>query len=81
MCLLTLRARSTVGGVEFELNGESQEQPDATLTVRSLLERLDLGRRRVAVAINTQVVPRSRFGQAEIRDGDRVEVIQAVGGG
>lgn len=81
MCLLTLRARSTVGGVEFELNGESQEQPDATLTVRSLLERLDLGRRRVAVAINTQVVPRSRFGQAEIRDGDRVEVIHAVGGG
>ena len=81
MCLLTLRGRSTVGGVEFELNGESQKQPEATLTVRSLLERLDLGRRRVAVAINTQVVPRSRFGQVEIRDGDRVEVIHAVGGG
>ncbi len=67
--------------MEFELNGESLEQPDATLTVRSLLERLDLGRRRVAVAINTQVVPRSRFGQVEIQDGDRVEVIHAVGGG
>ena len=67
--------------MEFELNGESLDQPEATLTVRSLLERLDLGRRRVAVAINAQVVPRSRFGQVEIRDGDRVEVIHAVGGG
>ena len=80
VCLPTLGARSTVGGVQFELNGELQQQP-RPITVRSLLERLDLGRRRVAVAINTQIVPRSRFDQVEIRDGDQVEVIQAVGGG
>jgi sulfur carrier protein len=67
--------------VQFELNGESHQQPEPALTVRSLLERLDLGRRRVAVAINAQVVPRSSFDRVEIRDGDHVEVIHAVGGG
>lgn len=67
--------------MHFELNGESQQQPDAALSVRALLERLDLARRRVAVAINAEVVPRSRFDEVEIREGDRVEVIHAVGGG
>ncbi len=66
--------------MEFQLNGESQ-QVGGPLTVHSLLERFDLGRRRVAVAINDEVVPRSRFAEVEIREGDQVEVIHAVGGG
>lgn len=66
--------------MKFVLNGDSHET-NAPLTVASLLDELDIRKRRVAVAINTEVVPRSRFQQAEIRDGDRVEVIQAVGGG
>jgi thiamine biosynthesis protein ThiS len=66
--------------VNFELNGERQTSTEP-LTVRSLLEQLDLARRRVAVAINTEVVPKSSFDRIAIREGDRVEVIQAVGGG
>lgn len=66
--------------VNFELNGE-RRQAEAPLSVRSLLELQGLGRRRVAVAINTRVVPRSRFADVQVREGDRVEVIQAVGGG
>jgi sulfur carrier protein len=66
--------------VQFLLNGESQ-QLSAPFTVRSMLERFAPRGRRVAVAINTEVVPRSRFDEVEIREGDRVEVIHAVGGG
>jgi sulfur carrier protein len=66
--------------VKFVLNGEMQEAP-APLSVLELLARFELRARRVAVAINTEVVPRSRFAQVEIAEGDRVEVIQAVGGG
>jgi len=66
--------------VQFELNGEIHRLSEP-LNVRSLLEQFALLERRVAVAINAQVVPRSRFEQTEIRDGDRIEVIQAVGGG
>jgi len=66
--------------VEFALNGEVQ-RADGPLTVGELLERFALRERRVAVAINTTVVPRSRFDEVKIEAGDRVEVIHAVGGG
>ena len=66
--------------VQFKLNGELQETAEK-LSVTALLERFELNRRRVAVAINSEVVPRSRFADVQIRSGDSVEVIQAVGGG
>ncbi len=66
--------------VKFVLNGHP-EQATAPLSVQHLLERFDLQRRRVAVAINTAVVPRSRYAVVQVEDGDKVEVIQAVGGG
>lgn len=66
--------------MRFELNGESQQAPKP-LSVRELLDRFGLADRRVAVAINAEVVPRSRFGRARVCEGDRIEVIQAVGGG
>ncbi len=64
----------------FQLNGEAQTAQEAP-TVLNLLERFDLRERRVAVAINARIVSKSRFAEVKIRDGDRVEVIQAVGGG
>lgn len=66
--------------MHFLLNGEPQESPDP-LSVATLLERFELERRRVAVAINAEVVPRSHFAEVWVREGDAVEVIQAVGGG
>ena len=64
----------------YLLNGETRSAP-TPLTVLELLRRSELLQRRVAVAINAEVVPKSRFADVMIRDGDRVEVIQAVGGG
>jgi sulfur carrier protein len=66
--------------VEFELNGVP-ERAESALSVQELLVRFGLLGRRVAVAINLVVVPRSRFAEVCIADGDRVEVIHAVGGG
>lgn len=66
--------------LRFELNGEPREIPEP-LSVEELLERFDLARRRVAVAINADVVRRSDYARVRIQSGDRIEVIQAVGGG
>jgi sulfur carrier protein len=66
--------------VDYVLNGESHSTP-APLTVLELLRNFELEKRRVAVAINSEVVPRSRFADVLVRDGDKVEVIHAVGGG
>jgi sulfur carrier protein len=66
--------------VEFLLNGEPH-RCERALSVQELLERNDLAAKRVAVAVNADVVPRSRFAQVQIRDGDKVEILHAVGGG
>jgi len=62
------------------VNGESRTVPQGC-TVEGLLVRLALDRRRIAVAVNRDVVPRSRFATHPLAAGDRIEILEAVGGG
>ncbi len=66
--------------IRITLNGAPREYP-APLTFAQLLDELALGGRRLAVERNGEIVPRSRFAEARLADGDRVEVVMAVGGG
>ena len=50
-------------------------------TVAELVARMDGDGRGVAVAVNREIVPRSRWGDHHLRDGDRVEVLRAAQGG
>ncbi len=50
-------------------------------TVEELLEILGIGHKRIAVAVNRSVVPRSTFAQVRLAAGDRVEILEAIGGG
>ncbi len=49
--------------------------------MRELLDLLGVGERRVAVAVNRGVVPRSAYDTHPLAGGDRVEILEAVGGG
>ena len=62
------------------LNGESRELPDQ-VTLQWLIDELGLGGRRLAVEVNEDIVPRSQHGDFHLNDGDRVEVVHAIGGG
>ena len=62
------------------VNGEATDVPHEC-TVAGLLEQLQLSGRRVAVALNRDVVPRSAFAITQIATGDQVEILEAVGGG
>ena len=66
--------------MQILLNGESLELPDGA-TVADLLVRLDLTGRRVAVELNLDIVPRSQHATTALVDGDRLEVVHAIGGG
>ena len=66
--------------IQVTLNGVSREFP-APLTFAQLLHEMELAGRRLAIERNGEIVPRSRFGEAHLADGDRVEVVMAVGGG
>lgn len=64
----------------LSLNGETVElgQP---ATVEVVVDGLGRGRSGMAVAVNGEVVPRSRWPATELADGDQVEVLTAVQGG
>ena len=62
------------------LNGAQREFP-APLTFTQLIDELALAGRRLAVERNGEIVPRSRFAESRLADGDRIEVVIAVGGG
>jgi thiamine biosynthesis protein ThiS len=62
------------------LNGESYEL-DQPVTVSALLERLDIDPRRVAVEHNLEIIRRRTFETVVINNGDRLEIVNAVGGG
>ncbi len=62
------------------MNGSARDIPDGC-TVAGLLSILEIRGRRVAVAINRDVVPRSVHAKVELNDGDEVEILEAVGGG
>ena len=62
------------------MNGAPREVP-GDCTLETLLRLLGMETKRVAVAVNRAVVPRSRYESRQLASGDRVEILEAVGGG
>lgn len=62
------------------LNGESRDIRDQ-VTVRELLHDLGLERSAVAVAVNSEFVPRSRHESHTLRAGDAIELVAPMQGG
>jgi sulfur carrier protein len=62
------------------VNGEARTF-DRALSVAELVENLGLSGRRVALERNGEIVPRGRFADQRLADGDRLEIVVAVGGG
>ena len=66
--------------ISVTLNGVPREFA-GPVTFTQLVDELALGGRRIAVERNGEIVPRSSFPDARLNDGDRIEVVIAVGGG
>lgn len=65
---------------EIVVNGEKRSVPEGH-TLAELVSELELEGRRVAVEVNEEIVPRSRYAEHVLNGGDRVEVVAAIGGG
>lgn len=68
------------GDMDIQLNGEPLATPAGT-NVAQLLRDAGLGERRVAVEVNGGIVPRSAHATHVLVEGDRVEIVHALGGG
>ena len=66
--------------MEITLNGDPFEL-DAPLSLTALLARLEIDPRRVAVEHNLEIVRRQRFPEVIVSHGDRIEIVNFVGGG
>jgi thiamine biosynthesis protein ThiS len=66
--------------MQIVINGERREIV-GPVTVKTLLEQLELDSRRVAVEINQRILKRVEFDTVSVSDGDQLEVVHFVGGG
>ena len=66
--------------MKLQINGESREF-NGPLTLSALVETLGLKTDRVAVELNRSIVTREQWSATDLREGDRLEMVQFVGGG
>ncbi len=66
--------------IAITLNGESRQFASPP-TIAQLVEQLELAGKRIAIERNGEIVPRSRYPELKVADGDALEVVIAVGGG
>ena len=66
--------------MRIQINGETRTL-DQPLPLAALLQTLSLDPSKVAVERNLEIVPRSRYGDVIVADGDALEIVHFVGGG
>jgi sulfur carrier protein len=66
--------------MKVQINGESRDF-QSSLLLSTLIEKLGMKPDRVAVELNRNIVPRSQWADTPVAEGDRLEIVQFVGGG
>ncbi len=61
------------------INGNRIEQNK--LSLKEYLESTGLNPKRIAVEINGEILPKSEYDSSVLKDGDKVEIVNFVGGG
>jgi sulfur carrier protein len=67
--------------MKISINGNVKQLDNEFMTVSALVLALNLVGKRLAIEKNGEIVPRSQFEQAMLNDGDKLEIVGAVGGG
>ncbi len=66
--------------MQLIINGESRDFA-ADISIAQLLEQSDLAGKRIAVEVNQQIIPKGRHAETRLQQGDKIEIIHAIGGG
>ncbi len=66
--------------MEITLNGLPKQIPNG-ITAAQLIDILQLTGKRLAVEVNEEIVPRSSYEGYQLKHGDQVEIVHAIGGG
>lgn len=66
--------------MNIHVNGKALQLPEHS-SINDLLVHLEMTKGRVAVELNAGIVPRSQHHDTQLKDGDTVEIVHAIGGG
>ncbi len=66
--------------MQIKINGDTEEVSDGC-SIYQLIQQLDLTGKRIAIELNCEIVPRSQFPETILNADDRIEIVQAIGGG
>jgi sulfur carrier protein len=66
--------------MQIVVNGQPTGIADGA-SLGALVESLQLSGQRIAVELNGDIVPRSRWTQVRLAEGDKAEIVKAIGGG
>ena len=67
--------------VQIQINGEQREFAQSSIVLSELIEQLSLAPQRVAIELNKEIIRKDDWAKTTIRNGDRIEIVQFVGGG
>ena len=66
--------------IEILLNGQPHQVGENT-AISDLLKQLDLQNKRLAVEVNSELIPKSHHATCYIKSSDKIEIVHAIGGG
>lgn len=66
--------------MQIVLNGDVIETESGS-TVELLLQKLGISRERVAIELNSDILPKSNYKKQLLSEGDKIEIVHFVGGG
>ena len=67
--------------MKISINGNVRQLDSENMTISTLVMTLNLTGKRLAIEKNGEIVPRSQFDAVNLQDGDKLEIVGAVGGG
>ena len=66
--------------IATHINGDIKQVETGT-TIFNLVTDLDIAHKKIALEINEEIIPRSQFDSRILQNGDKIEIVTAVGGG
>ena len=67
--------------MQLTINGKPRSFDSDMISVAQLVSFLSLEGKRLAIECNGEIIPRSQFSDRQLKDGDKLEIVGAVGGG
>jgi sulfur carrier protein len=67
--------------MQISINGNPRQFQEKSMTIADLINTLNVAGKRIAIECNGEIVPRSQFEAVKLNEGDKLEIVGAVGGG